>query len=78
MDEMKKFLAETVEFTHDDGCINAASNQEILSDVWQGVFHLLDAIPREVCGDFDAGAIASLAQRDLEFYMFRLYLGRRS
>ena len=49
------------------------TNQEILSDIWQEVFHLLDRIPREVA-DIDAGQIAGEVQRQVECAMLRRYL----
>ena len=69
----KQFLAENNSTTDDAGYIVDETNQEILSHIWQEVFHLLDKIPSEIA-NIDAGAIASQVQHQVECQMLRRYV----
>lgn len=76
MNNMQRFLNEVVEVPTDDGLISNETNQAVLSHVWQEVFHLLDAIPKEIA-DIDAGGIAGLVQGQLELAMLQRWLGEQ-
>ena len=69
----RQFLDTNHSKKDDDGYIVDETNQEILSHIWQEIFHLLDRIPQEIA-NIDAGAIASQVQKQVEVELLRKYV----